>query len=56
MGQWFSLCVIDIYDKYGLVLPSKDKRGITITNAFQTILIGANRKPKKIWVDKDSKF
>ena len=32
------LCVIDIYSKYVWVLPLKDKKGITITNAFQRIL------------------
>ena len=34
----------------------KDKRGIPITNAFQTNLKESNRKPNKIWVDKGSKF
>ena len=29
------LCVIDIYSKYAWVIPSKDKKGITITNAFK---------------------
>ena len=34
----------------------KDKKGITITNAFQKILDESKRKPKKIWVDKGSEF
>ena len=34
----------------------KDKKGITITNAFQTILHKSGCKPSKIWVDKDSEF
>ena len=34
----------------------KDKKGVTITNSFQKILKEFNRKPKKIWVDKGSKF
>ena len=33
------------------VIPLKDKKGITITNAFQRILKESNRKPNKIWVD-----
>ena len=34
----FLLCVIDIFSKYAWVVPLKDKKGITITNAFQKIL------------------
>ena len=52
----FLLSVIDIFSKYAWVIPLKDKKGITITNAFQKILDGSNRKPKKIWVDKGSEF
>ena len=55
-GFRFLLCVIDIYSKYAWVIPSKDKKGITITNAFQKVLDESNRKLNKIWVDKDSEF
>ena len=48
-----SLCVIDIYIKYTWIVPLKDKKGITITNAFQNILDESNRKPNKTWVEKD---
>ena len=34
----FLLCVIDIYSKYTWIIPSTDKRRISITNAFQKIL------------------
>ena len=50
------LCVIDIYSKYAWVLPLKDKKGVSIVNAFQSILSKSNRKPNKIWVDKDGEF
>ena len=33
-GFRFLLCVIDIYNKYSCVIPLKDKKDITITNAF----------------------
>ena len=52
----FLLCVVDIFSKYAWVVPLKDKKGITITNAFQKILKESNRKPNKIWVDKGSEF
>ena len=34
-GFRFLLCVIDIYSKYIWVIPSKDEKGIAITNAFE---------------------
>ena len=52
----FLICVIHIFSKYAWVIPLKDKKGITITNAFQKILDESYRKPNKIWVDKDSEF
>ena len=55
-GFRFLFCVIDIYSKYARVFPLKDKKVITISNAFQQILDEYNRKPNKIWVDKGSKF
>ena len=55
-GFRFLLCVIDIYSKYAWVVPLKDKKGVIIVNAFQSILKKSNRKPNKIWVDKGSEF
>ena len=50
------LCVIDIFSKYAWVVPLKDKKGVSIVAAFQSILKQSNRKPNKIWVDKGSEF
>ena len=55
-GFRFLLCVIDIFSKYAWVIPLKDKKGISIVNAFQKILDDSKRKPNKIWVDKGSEF
>ena len=55
-GIRFLLCVIDIYSKYAWVVPLKDKKGVTIVNAFQKILDDSKRKPNKIWVDQGSEF
>ena len=44
------------FNKYAWVIPLKDKRGITIVNAFQEVLDRWDRKPNKIWVDKGSEF
>ena len=37
-GFRFLLCVIDIFSKYAWVVPLKDKKGVSIVNAFQCIL------------------
>ena len=57
-GIRFLLCVIDIFSKYAWVVPLKDKKGISIVKAFQSIFkkSNSNRKPNKIWVDKGSEF
>ena len=34
-------------------VPLKDENGVSIVNAFQKILKQSDRKPNKIWVDKD---
>ena len=56
VGFIFLLCVIDIYSKYAWVIPLKDRKGITITNAFQKILDKSNCKPNKMWVNKGREF
>ena len=38
------------------VIPLNNKKGITITNAFQKILDESNRKSNKKWIDKGSEF
>ena len=55
-GIKYLLCVIDLFSKYAFVVPLKDKKGISIVNAFQSILSKSKRKPNKIWVDKGSEF
>ena len=34
----------------------KDKNGVSIVDAFQKISKESNRKPNKIWVEKESEF
>ena len=52
----YLLYAIDLFSKYALIVPLKNKKGTTITNAFQSILNKSKRKPNKIWVDQGSKF
>ena len=39
-----------------MVVPLKDRKGVTITNAFQKIFDESNRKANEMWVDKSSEF
>ena len=50
-GIQYLLCAIDLFSKYAIVVTLKDKKGISITNAFKKIIKQSNRKPNKIWVD-----
>ena len=50
-GIKYLLCAIDLFSKYTFVIPLKDKKGISIVNAFNKIIQQSNRKPNKIWVD-----
>ena len=54
-GIKYLLCAIDLFSKYVWVVPLKDKKGVSIVNAFQKI-ISKGRKPNKIWVDQSSEF
>ena len=55
-GIRYLLCSIDLFSKYAWVVPLKEKKSITIVNAFQGILDSSKRKPNKIWVDQGSEF
>ena len=41
--------------KYAWVVPLKDKKGVSVVNAFQKI-ISEGRKPNKVWVNQGSEF
>ena len=55
-GFRFLLRAIDVFSKYAWIAPLKDKKGISIVNAFQKILDDSARKPNKICVDKGRGF
>ena len=50
----YLLCAINLFSKYTFVVPLNDKKGVTIANAFQSILDKSKRKPNKIWVGQGS--
>ena len=55
-GFRFLLYVINIYSKYAWVVPLKDKKGVSIVDAFQKTLKKSNRRNCGILVDKGSEF
>ena len=55
-GIKYLLSAIDLYSKYAFVIPLKDKKGISIANAFNKIIKQSNRKPNKIWIDQGGEF
>ena len=55
-GIKYLLCAIDLFSKYAFVIPLKDKKGISIINAFNKIIKQSNRKPNKIWVEQGGQF
>ena len=55
-GIKYLLCAIDLYSNYAFVIPLKDKKGISIVNAFNKIIKQSERKPNKIWVDQGGEF
>jgi len=51
-GVRYLLTVIDVFSKYGWMLPLKDKTGKSVTDAFKEIFKKSKRKPEKLWTDK----
>ena len=55
-GIRYLLCAIDLFSKYAKIVSLKDKKGVTIVNAFQRILDSSKRKPNKIRVGQGREF
>ena len=53
-GIKYLLAVIDVFSKYGYLVPLKDKTGKSVASALKTIF--EERKPEKMWVDKGKEF
>jgi len=51
-GVRYLLTVIDVFSKYGWMLPLKDKTGKCVTDVFKEIFKKSKQKPEKLWTDK----
>ena len=47
--------VLDVFSKYGWIVPLKDKKGESVSEAFKS-LFKKGRKPKMLWVDKGKEY
>ena len=54
-GYRYLLMIIDVFSKYGWIVPLKDKKGESVTKAFSEIF-KEGRKPQYLWVDKGKEF
>ena len=55
-GIEYLLAVIDVFSKYGWIVPLKDKKTESVSSAFDLIFKKSKRKPDKLWTDKGSEF
>ena len=55
-GVKYLLMVIDVFSKYGWIVPLKDKKTESVSLAFDEIFKKSERKPEKLWTDKGSEF
>ena len=53
-GFKYLLTVIDVFSKYGWLIPLKDKTGKSVASVLKIIF--EERKPEKMWVDKGKEF
>ena len=54
-GYRYLLMVLDLFSKYGWIVPLKDKKGETVTKAFKTIF-KEGRKSQYLWTDKGKEY
>ena len=55
-GYKYLLMIIDVFSKYGWIIPVKTKTGAAVSAAFQEVFKTAGRVPSKLWVDKGREF
>ena len=53
-GYKYLLMVLDLFSKYGWIVPLKTKTGLEVSKAFENIF--KKGKPKKLWVNKGKEY
>ena len=55
-GYKYLLTVIDVFRKYGWIVPLKTKTGKEVAMAFQELFSSTNAFPSRLWTDKGTYF
>ena len=55
-GYKYLLTVIDLFSKYGWIVPLKTKTGKEVAMAFQKLFITTNALPGRLWTDKGTEI
>ena len=53
-GYKYLLMILDLFSKYGWIVPLKTKTGLEVSKAFESLL--EKNKPKMLWVDKGKEY
>ena len=53
-GYKYLLMVLDLFSKYGWIVPLKTKTGLEVSQALASIF--RENKPKMLWVDKGKEY
>ena len=51
-GYKYLLMIIDVFSKYGWIMPLKRKTGIAVSEAFKKVFKSSGRVPTRLWTDK----
>ncbi|PFX13131.1 putative uncharacterized transposon-derived protein F54H12.3 [Stylophora pistillata] len=54
-GYHYLLMVLDVFSKYGWIVPLKNKKGESVAEGFEKIFT-EGRIPKRLWVDKGTEY
>ena len=55
-GYKYLLMIIDVFSKYGWIVPIKTKTGSAVSVALEKVIKTSKRVPSKLWVDKGKEF
>jgi transposase InsO family protein len=55
-GFRYMLNVVDCFSKFAWSIPLKDKKALTVLDAFKLIVKESGRQPKHLWVDEGKEF